>query len=113
MWVSPLTSGNTPPPLVNSYLAFDLRRNAGRMTEHSGLAAQFLAAARWVREQGFSRVFVDNLFSATELMAKGLLIWLPDRSVMGSKTHRSIKVRFNALRRCDGTTTSMAGSSTS
>ncbi len=38
------------------------------MTEHSGLAAQFLAAARWVREQGFSRVFVDNLFSATELM---------------------------------------------
>jgi HEPN domain-containing protein len=82
-------------------LAFDFRRNAGRMTKHSELAAQFLAAARFARERGFLRVFVDNLFSATELMAKGLLIWLPDRSLLDSKTHRSIKVRFNALRKHD------------
>jgi HEPN domain-containing protein len=60
-----------------------------------------LAAARFASEKGFLCVFVDNLFSATELMAKGLLIWLPDRSLLDSKTHRSIKVRFNALRKHD------------
>ena len=45
------------------------------------------------------RVFVDNLFSATELMAKGMLIWQPDRSLLESTTHRFIKVRFNQERK--------------
>jgi HEPN domain-containing protein len=80
-------------------LAFDFRRNASRMTEHAEVAAEFLATARWAREQGFTRVYVDTLFSAAELMAKGLLIWQPDRSLLDSKTHRYIKVRFNAARR--------------
>ena len=82
-------------------LAFDFRRNASRITEHSEVAGQFLAAARWAREQGYPRVFVDNLFSATELMAKGMLIWQPDRSLLDSKTHRYINVRFNAERKHD------------
>jgi hypothetical protein len=82
-------------------LAFDFRRNASLMSKHAEVAGQFLAAAAWAREQGYERVFVDNLFSATELMAKGLLIWQPDRSLLDSKTHRLIKVRFNQERKHD------------
>jgi hypothetical protein len=76
-------------------LAFDFRRNASRIAEHSEVAGQFLETARWAREQGYWRVFVDNLFSATELMARGMLIWQPDRSLLIAKTNRLIKVRFN------------------
>ena len=35
------------------------------------------------------------------MMAKGMLIWQPDRSLPDSKTHRYIKVRFNAQRKLD------------
>lgn len=34
-------------------------------------------------------------------MAKGMLIWQPDRSLLDSKTHRYIKVRFNQERKHD------------
>ncbi|MFN2470094.1 MAG: HEPN domain-containing protein [Gaiellaceae bacterium] len=82
-------------------IAFDFRRNATRIAEHSEVARQFLETARWARRQDYARVVVDNLFSATELMAKGMLIWQPDRSLLHSKTHRYIKVRFNQERRHD------------
>lgn len=32
-------------------------------------------------------------------MAKGMLIWQPDRSLLDSKTHRYMKVRFNQERK--------------
>jgi len=76
-------------------LAFDFRRNASRIAEHSKVAEEFLIAAASACDEGRARVFVDNLFSATELMAKGMLIWQPDRSLLDSKTHRYIKGRFN------------------
>lgn len=82
-------------------LAFDFRRNAALIAEHVELARQFLAAAAWAHERGYARVFVDTLFTATELMAKGMLIWQPDRSLLDSKTHRLIKVRFNLERKHD------------
>jgi hypothetical protein len=34
-------------------------------------------------------------------MAKGMLIWQPDRSLLDSKTHHLIKVRFNLERKHD------------
>ena len=34
-------------------LAFDFRRNASRIAEHSEVARHFLEAARWAREQGY------------------------------------------------------------
>jgi len=80
-------------------LAFDFRRNASRIAEHSEVASQFLQAAKWASDQRFSRVFIDNLFSATELMAKGMLIWQPDRSLLDAKTHGYIKGRFNRERK--------------
>ncbi len=76
-------------------LAFDFRRDASRIAEHAKAAEEFLIAAESARDQRHSRAFVDNLFSATELMAKGMLIWQPDRSLLDSKTHRYIKGRFN------------------
>jgi len=82
-------------------LAFDFRRNASRIAEHSEVARHFLDTAEWAREQGYARVFVDTLFSATELMAKGMLIWQPDRSLLDSKTHRYLRVRFNQERKME------------
>lgn len=91
-------------------IAFDFRRNATRIAEHSEVARQFLETARWARRQDYARVVVDNLFSATELMAKGMLI--------GSPTDRCSTRRPTATSRCastksGGTTTSTGASSTS
>jgi len=80
-------------------LAFDFRRNASRISEHSDVSREFLHTATWARERGYIRPFVDKLFSATELMAKGMLIWQPDRSLLESKTHSYLKVRFNLERK--------------
>jgi hypothetical protein len=82
-------------------IAFDFRRNASLIADHSEGAGQFLEAARWARQEGYVRVFVDTLFSATELMAKGMLIWQPDRSLLDSKKHGYIHGRFNLERKHD------------
>ena len=44
------------------------------------------------------RVFVDNLFSATELLAKGHLLLYPDEVLMKSKKHTIVSSRFNQER---------------
>ena|SRR5215218_2774504 len=41
------------------------------------------------------RTFADNLFSAAELMAKGILLLGPDKDVLKSKKHTFISGRFN------------------
>jgi HEPN domain-containing protein len=80
-------------------IAFDFRRNAGHIAEHTQAAREFLDAAAWARREGHSRAFIDNLFSATELMAKGLLIWMPDETLRTAKSHPPIKNRFNQERK--------------
>lgn len=80
-------------------LAFDFRRNAAHIAEHTKAARQFLDAAAWARGNDHSHAFVDNLFSATELMAKGLLIWMPDETLLKAKSHSPIKNRLNQERK--------------
>jgi hypothetical protein len=63
-------------------LAFDFRRNAAHIAEHAERARQFLDTAAWARQERKVAPFVDNLFSATELMAKALLIWMPDETLL-------------------------------
>lgn len=80
-------------------LAFDFRRNAARIAKHVDGSRQFLDTAAWARQEGKPAPFVDNLFSATELMATGFLIWMPDKSLLEGKSHGRIHDRFNYERK--------------
>jgi hypothetical protein len=76
--------------------AADARVNATRSAAHIALARQFIDTAAWASEQGYPAVFVDNLFSASELMAKGFLIWAREnQTLLKTKTHPPIKSLFN------------------
>jgi HEPN domain-containing protein len=82
-------------------LAFDFRRNAAHIGAHIERAREFLDTAVWARQEEKLGPFVDNLFSATELMAKGLLIWMPDERLLKGKSHGRLHERFNYERRMD------------
>jgi hypothetical protein len=41
------------------------------------------------------RAFAENLFGATELMAKGLLLMLPDKNILRSKKHEYLSSQYN------------------
>lgn len=82
-------------------LAFDFRRNAMRIAGHVAAAEEFLAASSWARDQGHKKVFVDTLLSATELMAKGFLISLPDEKLLTTRRHGYIQAQFNAASKLD------------
>jgi hypothetical protein len=82
-------------------LAFDFRRNAAHIGQHVERARQFIDTAVWARQEGKLGPFVDNLFSATELMAKGLLIWMPDERLLKGRTHSALHARFNRERKME------------
>jgi hypothetical protein len=82
-------------------LSFDFRRNAAHIGQHIERARQFLDTAAWARKEVKTGPFVDNLFSATELMAKGLLIWMPDEKLLRGKSHGRLHERFNYERKMD------------
>jgi uncharacterized protein (UPF0332 family) len=81
---------------------FDFRYNASRSREHIEAAREFLDAARVSLEKGQLRPFVDNLFSATELMAKGVLL-LHDEMMLSGKSHGIVHSRFNQWRHLGNT----------
>jgi HEPN domain len=76
-------------------IAFDFRYNAACVAATKDAAREFLDIATFALEQKRMRPFADNLFSATELMAKGILLMNPDRGVLDSKKHTFISRRFN------------------
>jgi len=73
---------------------FDFRYNASKSRGHIGAAREFLDAARGSLQKGHLRAVVDNLFSATELMAKGVLL-LHDQTMLSGKSHGVVHARFN------------------
>jgi uncharacterized protein (UPF0332 family) len=77
------------------FLAFDFRRNAARQETHADAAEEFLDAAAEDLSTERLRVFVDNLLSATELLAKAFLIAFPDERLLKAKRHSLITARFN------------------
>lgn len=77
------------------FLAFDFRYNAARVSSITDTAREFLDLAAFALEQDHTRAFVDNLFSAVELLAKGLLLMYPDEALLKSKKHTIVKSRFN------------------
>jgi HEPN domain-containing protein len=79
-------------------IAFDFRRNASHMEEHAGRAAAFIKAAERALGDGDLAVFVETLFAAVELMAKGLLLWMPDEVLLKAKSHGTVRAKFNQQR---------------
>lgn len=76
-------------------LVFDFRYNAARVTQVLRVAREFLDTAGFALEKGYLRAFVDNVFSAVELLAKGRLLLLPDRSILQGKRHSLVQGRYN------------------
>jgi uncharacterized protein (UPF0332 family) len=77
------------------FIAFDFRYNATRIAAIVRAAREFLDAASFALRQHHLRPFVDNLFSATELMAKGLLLMWPDERLLNSRKHTFVSTKFN------------------
>jgi hypothetical protein len=78
---------------------FDFRYNAARVAETSGAAEQFLASAEFSASQGHGRAFAENLFAATELTAKAMLLMLPFPELVTSKTHGVVASKLNQFGR--------------
>lgn len=76
------------------FIAFDFRYNAKLVLEHLKTAQQYLDSAAASITRGHLRVFVDNLFSAVELTAKGALL-MHNKTVFSSHKHGVIHSRFN------------------
>jgi hypothetical protein len=77
------------------FLEFDFRYNAQRVADTIDAARQFLDAARFCSERAHVRAFCENLFGATELLAKGTLLMLPDKGILTSKKHDYVASHFN------------------
>lgn len=76
-------------------IAFDFRYNAERVAGTIEAAREFLDSAASALERNQMRAFAENLFGATELMAKGTLLMLPDEKVLKGKKHSLISSRYN------------------
>ena len=73
---------------------FDFRYNATRTRGHMVAAREFLDSAQDAFQKTHLRSVVDNLFSATELMAKGVLL-MHDDSMLSGRSHGIVHSRFN------------------
>jgi uncharacterized protein (UPF0332 family) len=76
-------------------LAFDFRYNASHVAATLNAAREFLDVATFALDQHQMRAFTDNLFSAAELMAKGVLLMGADKNLLKSKKHTFISSKFN------------------
>jgi uncharacterized protein (UPF0332 family) len=75
----------------------DLHRNRALATEHIHRAEEFLETAASCMQGGKFAPFVDNLFNATELSAKTLLLVMYDYppSLRRKSSHSAIQIRYN------------------
>ena len=76
-------------------LSFDFRYNQSIVKKHSIIAKQFLEASEFSLKNKNYFSFIDNLFSATELIAKGILLLIPDENILTSKKHNYIHKKYN------------------
>jgi uncharacterized protein (UPF0332 family) len=76
------------------HIEFDFRYNATLCLEHYNAAKEFLESAKISMNRNNFRAFIDNLFSATELIAKAKLL-MHDKTVFNSKKHGTVHARYN------------------
>ncbi len=77
------------------FIAFDFRYNALRASETHAASAEFLSCAEVAAEKGHRRAFVENLFGATELMAKAELLLLAEKQALTARSHGAISAKYN------------------
>jgi len=82
------------------HFTFGCQQNAQRIRDYIEMAREFLKCAEWAHEHDQPRAFVDNLFSADELLAKALhLIRAEDLEVVRSKRHKFSASQINLARK--------------
>ena len=74
--------------------SFDFRYNKALSRQHIERANEFCDAAEFSLNQKNFAAFVDTLFSAIELVAKALLLSLPDAKFRKKAEHADIKKKF-------------------
>jgi len=74
--------------------AFDFRNGRGKAAEHLKCALEFLDTAEAAAKLGNIRPSIDNLFSASELVAKARLI-LHSQKTARTKSHGTVKSELN------------------
>lgn len=77
--------------------SIDVRVNARRAADHGEAAREFLNAAGASLKGGNLRAFAENLFGASELMAKAYLLTVPGSNL--GRRHGSVAGPFNLERR--------------
>lgn len=76
------------------HLTFDARYNKSKVRRHLEAAKEFIASAKVACEKKYWGPFVDNAFSAAELLAKGDLMLLPAYKKYRDR-HRTIQLGYS------------------
>jgi len=76
-------------------LSFNAGYNRGKAKVLLAIATEYVEVAEHALQKGFHRSFVDNLYSAVELAAKGRLILIPNPRMLTAKSHGYIVTNFN------------------
>ena len=77
------------------HVFFDLIYNKGVSKEYVEVAKQFLEVADHARTKQLWSAFVDNLFSAAELLAKATLLGVMDPGLRDCRKHGATHTRYN------------------
>jgi len=76
-------------------ISFDFRHNKGLSKKHVETAKQFYECAEFSLGRKNWTSFVDNLFSAAELVVKSVLLSFPDPIFRKKATHKGIHYKYN------------------
>ena len=76
-------------------LSFDFRYNKDLSQKHIDRANEFIECAEFSFQKEHWGSFIDNLFSASELLAKSFLLMFPDPKFRQKTSHHIIKNGFN------------------
>lgn len=78
-------------------IAFDFRYNKTLSRKHMETAWEFYESAEFSFNRRNMRAFIDDLFSATELTARSVLLVLPDPKFRKKASHAFIQMRYNSF----------------
>jgi len=79
----------------NWYLLFDFRYNKQLAQKYMIRATEFIENAKFDLTKKYWGAFVDNLFSASELLATSILLIMPNPKMRKKTNHHMIKNGFN------------------
>jgi hypothetical protein len=76
-------------------LDFDLTKYRSLSREHLDAAKEFLSSSAYAFNQQHLKSFIDTLFSASELIAKSILLRTADAEFAQKTNHRAIHCKYN------------------